>query len=499
MKGCFLLQRTFAFLGHDIARHLQERYGVTEFCAYVQQRSSYDFLRAQTDIRYSTLLLDEELRKQLPNEKLDTAYLEQLERTYGIPFLWPFLAVDRVIMSSQLVREYPFNEPMYTHEEMLRIIQIHARAIIEMLDREKPDFLFFSVVGNVGAKLLWQIAKARGIKTHMVLMTGTRNRYVISEEVDTFTDTNRLFHSDAPRLHATASWQLAGDYLEQFRTNPRPYYDKSSPTAQSVTRKKQFAFLAPRHAIRSIATWMKVIQAHYASSGRTDYSTIHPLVALWDLAKRKARNLIGMNDLYDAFDPTEAYAFFPLHFEPEVSLLLLAPYVTDQITLIRNIARSLPVQYKLVVKEHPEMAQYRSRRFYRELKKIPNLKLLPPSMPSFDITRNAKLVTTISGTTGWEAVMLGKPVISFGHWFYNELSAVTYCDAIERLPSLIQDKLTRFTPNNDEVQTYLAALFEDSAELNFHQLWIDETDPIKRFEGLRPLADLLAKKLGLIH
>lgn len=497
MKGCFLLQRTFAYLGHDIARHLKERYGVTEFCAYVQQRSSYDFLRSQTDIPYSTLLLDEELRKQLPNEKLDTAYLETLEKTYGIPFLWPMLAVDRVIMSSQLVREYPFNEPMYTHEEMLRIIQIHARAIIEMLDREKPDFLFCSVVGNVGAKLLWHIAKARGIKTHMVLMTGTRDRYVVSEEADRFTTTNQLFRSDAARLRTSPAWKIAESYLEKFRATPSSYYERSSPTKQPVTRKKQFAFLAPNHAIRSVATWIKVIQNYYTSSGRFDYSTLNPWIALWDLLKRKTRNLIGMNDLYDSFDPTEAYAFFPLHFEPEVSLLLLAPTVTDQITLIRNVARSLPVQFKLVVKEHPEMAQYRPRAFYRELKKIPNLKLLPPSMPSFEITRNAKLITTITGTIGWEAVMMGKPVISFGHWFYNDLSSVTYCDTIEKLPALIQEKLTTVTPNHDETQTFLAALFEDSAELNFHHIWIEETDPVKRFEGLRPLADLLAKKLGL--
>ncbi len=32
MKGCFLLQRRFAYLAHEIAKGLKEEYGMTEFC-----------------------------------------------------------------------------------------------------------------------------------------------------------------------------------------------------------------------------------------------------------------------------------------------------------------------------------------------------------------------------------------------------------------------------------------------------------------------------------
>ena len=48
MKICFLLQRRFAYIGHNLAVLLKEKYGITEFCGYVYLRSSYDFLKQQS-------------------------------------------------------------------------------------------------------------------------------------------------------------------------------------------------------------------------------------------------------------------------------------------------------------------------------------------------------------------------------------------------------------------------------------------------------------------
>jgi hypothetical protein len=117
---------------------------------------------------------------------------------------------------------------------------------------------------------------------------------------------------------------------------------------------------------------------------------------------------------------------------------------------------------------------------------------------SFAITPKAKLVATITGSTGWEAIMLKKPVVSFGHQFYNELSMVSYCDRMEDLPRLMQERLDTSHHDEEELLAYLTALFEDSAELNLHHLWMDEPDFEKKKEGVRPVARVMAKKLGLV-
>ena len=59
---------------------------------------------------------------ELNFEELDE-YLSDdvvLEKEYGIPNLWPYLYIDRVLMNGQLVREYPYNKTTLSHEDMMR-------------------------------------------------------------------------------------------------------------------------------------------------------------------------------------------------------------------------------------------------------------------------------------------------------------------------------------------------------------------------------------------
>ena len=123
MKGCIFLQRSFARVGHAMAIVFKEKYGVDEFCGYVALRTSLGFLKRQKNVKYHRLLLDEDLHEQYKNEIIDYDYLRWLEEKYGLPNLWPYVLVDRIIMHGQLVREYPYDQPLYTHEDILKIIQ----------------------------------------------------------------------------------------------------------------------------------------------------------------------------------------------------------------------------------------------------------------------------------------------------------------------------------------------------------------------------------------
>ncbi|MFA5185783.1 MAG: hypothetical protein WC551_04810 [Patescibacteria group bacterium] len=498
MKGCFILQRQFAYIGHHIALHLKERYGVSEFCAYTYLRSSNDFLASQEEIRYSPLMSDEEVHEKFKTEKLDPVFLKDFEERFGIPFLWPFLKVDRVLMSNQLVRDYPYDKSPYTHEELLRILQVHAKAILSMLEKEKPDFLFCSVIGGVGALLLYRMAKKMGIKTFVVVSTCLRDRWLISENYENFSFVDPVYLTGIADRKNTAVWKKAEAFLEEFRKKPIPYFEKTTPVSQAVTRRQQFKFLLPVNFVKSVRSFFKATHTHFTKPDRLDYSYISPWNSLKDKVARKIRNAIGNEAYYDVFDPNIDFAFFPLHYEPEVSLLLQAPYRENQIRVIQDIARSLPVQFTLYVKEHPVMAEYRPQSFYKELKKIHNVKLIRPSINSFSIIPHAKLVTTITGTVGWEAVLLKKPVISFGHQFYNSLSMVEYCHDTETLPLLVKKQLQSAADYDEELIAFIASVFEDSVETDLQTLWNTESDQKKVHEGLRTLADLLAKKLEII-
>lgn len=494
MKGCFILQRRFAYIGHYIALVLKKKYGVNEFCAYVHMRSSYDFLMRQKEINYSSPLLDDDIFIKYKEEKLDLDYLRYIEKEFGIPNLWPYLTVDRILMHNQLIRDYPYDKSPFTHEQLLLILQVYAKTIIEMLEKEKPDFIFYSVAGSIGGLLLCEIAKKFNIKTLVVLPTGIKEKSVISELYDRYTGVEKIFtEGDSEKFQS-----LAKKYLAKFRQKPESYISSINQMLKQTNRPYQLKFLQPKRFWQSLKWFGQMIKLYWQQKKLNDYSSnIRPGYYLIDRVKRKARNLRGLNDLYDNFDPEENFVFFPLQYEPEIALLLQAPFYTDQIYVIRQIAKSLPVYYKLYIKEHPSMVDYRPRSFYKELKKIHNVKLLNPAISSFSIIPHAKLVTVITGTAGWEALLFKKPVISFGNQFYNALSMVKKCTEIEKLPYLVKEQLENFTYKEEELVSFISAIFQDSITLDIESLWHDENNTEKIKKELVPLVDLIAKKLNL--
>lgn len=500
MKICFLSSRRFAYINQHLAYWLKKKYSIKDFSSYVYLRWSYDFLKSQKEVPFNSLLLDEEVHKEFEKEKLDLAYIASLEKEYGLPNLWAYVVLDRMMMFSQPMREYPYNTPLYSHEELMRILQVKARAIISFLEKEKPDVVFFSAIGGMGSLLLYRIARKMGITVLNILPTTTEQRYVLSGEYDRFTGVEDLCTSHKDKISPKA-FEQAKKFLAEFRNKPQSYFYNAVTATAKMGRGGQLRFLLnPKQLWQSVSWYVKLITHYLEDRKYSDYSSsMNPWYYVVDRIKRKTRNLIGSEDLYDPFDPEEDFAFFPLHYEPEIATLLLAPFYTDQINLVRQAARALPMHFKLYVKEHPLMVDYRPRSFYKELKKNPNVKLIKPNISGLDIVAKAKLIITITSSAAWEGVMLKKPAISFGDWFYNFLPMVKRCRDVEQLPSLVKSQLEHHQHDEDALLLFLAAIFEDSISIDMVRIWEQEPDEAKKRVLLEPLADLLAKKMSLME
>ena len=119
--------------------------------------------------------------------------------------------------------------------------------------------------------------------------------------------------------------------------------------------------------------------------------------------------------------------FFTLHLEPEVALQYFSPEFSNSMEAITWISKSLPVNYILVVKEQVASYGVRSRWYYRQLIKIPNVVLSHPDVHSWDWIEASSMIGTITGTVGQEAIHFEKPVLSFGkHQVINYLPTVYY-------------------------------------------------------------------------
>lgn len=113
----------------------------------------------------------------------------------------------------------------------------------------------------------------------------------------------------------------------------------------------------------------------------------------------------------------EKFVYFPMHYQPEASTLVAGVYYSNQVALIENISKLLPLGYKLVVREHPRGRSFRPSWHYRHLSQLHNVQF--SDLNSKRLIQASEFVITISGTSAIEACAFGKPVAILGETFHS--------------------------------------------------------------------------------
>ncbi len=113
------------------------------------------------------------------------------------------------------------------------------------------------------------------------------------------------------------------------------------------------------------------------------------------------------------------YVYFPMHKEAELAQTFQATLWHDQRNTIRVLASTLPAGYRLLVREHRFNFGQRPSGFYRDMACIPNLLMIDPFDSQFKYLRNADLVVTENGSSGWEGLLLNRRVITLSSTFYD--------------------------------------------------------------------------------
>jgi hypothetical protein len=228
--------------------------------------------------------------------------------------------------------------------------------------------------------------------------------------------------------------QEDNDWAESFlatfeRGDLKPALKKSSRSFVDVLR------LMPSHA----RAFLYEVRRSSADSGN-DF-TRYPLWRLVTMYLRRRINLF----LYQFVRPAEAslspalpYCLYALHTQPESSIDVQGSYFSDQIELIRHIARSLPASHVLYVKVHPTDVDGQSTEFYRRIKAIPSVVLVDFSVDSRMLQKSASIIFALTGTMAYEAGLLQKPVIVFARNYFNALPTIHHCTDPTALPALVR-------------------------------------------------------------
>lgn len=241
------------------------------------------------------------------------------------------------------------------------------------------------------------------------------------------------------------------DYVASFREKAKyPDYMNSARQAGGI----RYIFI--KEFLSRAYNW------HFKGWGKTsDYITQNPLWYATRDIKRIAQKARLRNYKFDSPSQSDSYYIYPLHLQPEASTLILGPDYVDQLNTIRLISARIPSGSLLYVKEHPAAYGRHTKKFYKEIQSIFNVRLISPHADTRKLILGSKGVIVISGTMGWEALLLGKPALVLGSVFYEAFRGAHKINCINDLYYLLKDNNPK-PPSTEDAAMAVKAVFEGS-------------------------------------
>lgn len=196
----------------------------------------------------------------------------------------------------------------------------------------------------------------------------------------------------------------------------------------------------------------------------------------------QAFNSICLRKYYLKKDLKKApkYVYFPLHVPGDAALTLRSPKYLDQISLIEYLARNLPIEVNLFIKEHPaQIGAIQRKQIISLLRQYDNLKLIHPSKNNFELLENASCVISINSKSGAEAIALGKKVIVLGDAFYSDSHLVTFLNDLSIFNETIKNLLADINKSkSSDIENYFQAIWDKSSNGELYDL---SSENIKNF------------------
>ena len=159
------------------------------------------------------------------------------------------------------------------------------------------------------------------------------------------------------------------------------------------------------------------------------------------------------------------YVYLPLHVQPERSTAPNGGIYDHCELMLEAVARVVPPEWLILVKEHPSLFRSwqvgeRGRRLfdYARMTALPNVRLVPLDTNPFDLIDNARTVATVTGTSGWEAIARGVPVLCFGVAWYQGCDGVFDARRLEGLCAGVEAILAGARPDARKVRLFLKAV-----------------------------------------
>ena len=389
-----------------------------------------------------------------PRKKVDVKFLTSFEEKYNIN-LWLLALNERLF--------YEYNEfYKFSREEILSILEDECKFFEKILEI-KPKFLITLNTTFHHHELFYKMCKAVGVKTLVLNQSVFGSKCVISEQPHMFDDKRTIEELEASNI----GFDELEKYWKKFELRKQSdHYAESLRKSKTTKIKAGYDFLISQNT---------TIKNNYGYYGHTKLKALTNYFV--GVLKKNFRSNYMDKNLLQVIDDSTPFVYFPLQIMPERTLLISSPFNTNQIEIIKHISKSLPIGYRLCVKEHPNQVtrEWRKTSFYNEILSIPNVQFLHHSVKTEDIMKKCSLVITINGAAGLEAAMHKKPSILFSDFSYSIIPSVHRLKSIDELPTAIRQSLHKKVNPND-VAKYLNLLEANSFDFDMFGFDLDYHD-----------------------
>jgi len=422
----------------SMAKFLQQKINDDFFAVIDITNKPKKFFQKQNIVKFKkSWFYHDHVKNELKN-KPDMEYLTKIEEKYNFK-IWELISNDRFFNNYNNFYKFNSNEALLIFEEECKLYE-------SILNDINPDFLIIHETALRNQHLFYLMCKKHGVKILMLNYANYQSKCFISQNSHKIDELDNVDEHKTTRTISQLQEQL--DIKNVSSEHKKLYGNIQKSKISKILAAFQLLFKSNNSNIKT----------HYTYFGRTKIRVLIYQLK-FELKKKFRHNFINHNLIYK-INENEPFIYFPLHQEPERSLLIAAPYFTNQIETIKNIVKSMPVGLKLFVKEHPTQGPargWRSISAYKEIMKIPNVVFLHPSVSSRELIKKSSLVISVGGTACFEAAFFEKQSITFANLGFETITSIHKIDSIQELQKTIKEVLDQKT-SILELDNYLTSL-----------------------------------------
>lgn len=358
--------------------------------------------------------------------------------------------------------EYDIDDPLslVAHERaayeqsdnkaLLRKFRRHLGAVVQIFDEiAAQHFCPIRVVQELGGFLsvlaVFYEARRRNIDNYFLEPSFFRRRFFLVK--------NSLA---ALRVAGPNSSTVSADVQSYIQDTLRKY-------SLVIPMKDHLHYRRPLRKLFDVRNWRRLIEKvvdKYLCGRQEEFSHIGGHVSRH---LRMFWNNVRLHRHYRHFLPRGKFLYYPLHVPADIALTLRSPTYLDQMRLIDEVAKLVPKDWSIVVKEHPaQVGAMPANKLVNMLKKRSNVIILDPSINNFEILKEAELVLTVNSKAGVEALLFQRPVVVLGDAFYQSCSLVTSIGELAALSVLIAAGEYRKPYTHEDTLRYFQDIWQAS-------------------------------------